>query len=227
MDDDSKPERRRGLKRLHALAIASLALAGAGCANRSLGGDAANWTVEIGRCSTCYYPEQNLPFTPLADGDVVPVVLGPAGVELAFFDLRVGTLGGAPSSGAVIAAREMIGGTVVGGFKQTGADWVHAPANGGSIDYYVAKRFGSVFAVDYCCLPCSQEGEIAVTVGGVSGGAATARRRVLFRRTSCPGPLECCADATECPPPLVAQRCATDDGGQPDGGLPDLRRTDR
>lgn len=221
---------------MRAFLVAALAIAG--CINWSGDDDGTGWVVEVGQCSTCPGPYQGQPFAAFSEGDPAPVVLGPQGNDMLLVDLRVVVPpGGAGPGSAVIQATAVVGDLVVGGFRQTGGNWIHVPSKGGAIDYYLLKDFRVVFQSEPCCFMCSSVGAVTITVGG----APVVRRQVLFRRTSCPDLATCCWDSPAqcpgggdggvcplvslCPNPAIALRCSapTSDGGVPsDGAIRDL-----
>ena len=138
-------------------------------------------------------------FVPLADNDMMPVILGPNGLNMVVPSLRAQTTNPSAPSPTVTVT--------VGGILMA-ADLAGEPtdmvADGAG---YVLFNLNVPFQTDLCCFNCSLglvEAKLEDRCGRTFAGQVTVQ---LSRNATCPDPSVCCADANACPDPNLTQVC--------------------
>ncbi len=173
------------------VAQVALALCASGCARTTY-----VWEIEFGHGDAP-------PFRPIEDGDAVEVVLGPTGVDMVIVSvrLRVGDPGTDPTEWPIDATAQTGGLVVARGYFEAPRWTAEAPG------VFVTAYYRIVFRVPACCFLCAPDGTLRVRIGEADSGPVP----VIFQRTTCPDPGECCDrdHADECPNPESAARCDT------------------
>ena len=139
-------------------------------------------------------------FRPLADGDLVPVLLGANALNMVVLSLRVpGAAGELPPSlepeVLVSVDRVLVAANL--GFPAEpefdGVGWVYGKLN-------------VAFQVDLCCFNCS-EAVVKATVRGAEGERHRGKLTLVPARAGCPDTGVCCYDAGACVERLLGPLC--------------------